>query len=185
MAAQTFEQLLSSIGFPAAEGAAELGMIERKKALGKANIEMMGEEERRQMAADFEGRGVLLSGEANLGYARQAAREANRLTELDIAAADDTLALARRLQRAQAEKEAADREFALRQRMFDESMALQREQLATMTKLSRDQLNAEIERQRLQYAPKPDPMEKVREILRMYQQVDAGLRGFYSRLRGW
>ena len=186
MAADTFQTLLNSLGFSAAEGAAELGMIQRKKALASSKLDMAAEEARRQLATDFESRGVLLSGEANLGMARQAAREATAKTELEVAEADDILALARRLQRAQAEKEAADREFELRRRMFDESMALSRQQAAESSKLSREQFEAELRRMRLieqaqNQAPAAQPTFNPYSYLKMKQGVLSGLQ----RFRGW
>lgn len=149
MADQTYDQLLASIGFPAADASRESAIISRKRELGQAGVQLQGEEERRGMAADYEARGVLTSGEANLGYARQGAREANQLSQLDVAAAEDLFNVQRQMEREKAEKDAADRQFALQKTMFDEQMGLQRSQVdaqrAYQAELDRIQYQAQQE----------------------------------------
>lgn len=148
MADQTYDQLLTSIGFPAADLARESGIVGRKREIGLAELQMQGEEERRGMAADYEGRGVLYSGEANLGYARQASKEANKASQIDIGATEDLFNAQRQMEREKAQKEADDRQFALQKQMFDAQMAQSnsqfQQQQAYQRELDRLQYDAQV-----------------------------------------
>lgn len=126
--AETYDQLLSSLGFGAADAALEQGQIARKVELGKSMQAISYDDQRRGLAADLEGRGVTSSGEANLGYARLEANNANQLAAIDIGAADSLIALQRRVQQQKANQEANDRAFALQQEMANRQYELQKQQ---------------------------------------------------------
>lgn len=135
--ADSFQNLLNSIGFGAADAAAETGLIQRKLELGRDMAGNDADDKRRNLATDYESRGVSSSGEANLGYARLEADSANVLSGLDIAAADSTLAVQRRLEQEKAQKEANDRALALQQQLAEQQFALSREQMAAQLEQTR------------------------------------------------
>lgn len=140
MAEQSYEQLLQSIGFPAADLAREAGIVGRKREVGLADVALQGEEERRQMLADFEGRGVLNSGQRTTGIARQQAMEANKAAAIDVAAAEDLFNAQRQFEREKAQKEAEERQFALQKQMFDAQMAQSNYQFSAQMAASNAQL---------------------------------------------
>jgi hypothetical protein len=137
--AETFDALLNSLGFGASNAAQQEGIISRKTELGKETVGLGAEEERRQLNAGYEGRGVFGSGEALLGNARLEASTANKLSALDIAGADEYLALQRQLQQDQAAKEAGDRQFNLQVELANRQYDMQRQQIAAESESRRRQ----------------------------------------------
>ena len=111
--AETFQELLGSIGFGAADAAAGESMITRKRDVAVAGVDIEADTRRRELAAGHEGRGVFGSGEALMDNARLEAEMANKTSQIDVAAADDYQKLMRDLQRDKAQKEASDRAFNL------------------------------------------------------------------------
>jgi hypothetical protein len=128
--ADPYAELLNSIGFGAADAASEEGVISRKRELGQSQVELNADEERQQLNAGYEGRGVYGSGEALLGNARLEANVANQMSGLDIAAADSYLGLQRDLQREQAQKQSEDRSFNLQVELANRQFDMQRQQVA-------------------------------------------------------
>lgn len=141
--ASSFDNLLSSIGFGAADASAESGLIQRKLELGKNMVGMDAEDSRRELSADLEGRGVYSSGEANLGFARLEANTANQLSQLDIAAADSTLSVQRQLEKDKAAAEAEQRAIALQERLGQQQYDLSRSQFAASNELQRQTVAAQ------------------------------------------
>lgn len=148
MAEQNYEQLLQSIGFPAADLAREAGIVGRKREVGLADVTLQGEEERRQMMADYEGRGVLNSGQRTTGIARQQAMESNKRSAIDVAAAEDLFNAQRQMEREKAAKEAEERQFALQKQMFDAQMAQSNYQFNAQMAASNAQLQQQQAYQR-------------------------------------
>lgn len=109
----TFDSLLSSLGFGAADAANQEGLIARKADLGKSMVTNQAAQDTKNLNAGYEGRGVLTSGEALTGNAQLQSDTANKMSQIDIATADDTLGLQRNLQQAQAQKDVTDRSFNL------------------------------------------------------------------------
>ena len=148
----SFDQLLSSIGFGAADASAEIGLVDRKRELGRSMVGLDFDEQRRTLDTDLESRGVLSSGEANLGIARLEANESNKLSQLDIAAADERLGIQRRVQQEKAQKEAEARALALQESLAQQQFALSRDQMAQQNSMLR-----QIEQAQTRAAATPPP----------------------------
>lgn len=125
----SFDDLLSSLGFGAADAANQEGLIARKAALGRSQIDLQADEDRQTLNAGYEGRGVFNSGEALLGNARLEGKIANQKSAVDIAAADDYLGLQRQLQQEQAQKEASDRAFNLQVELANREYQTRKQQI--------------------------------------------------------
>lgn len=124
--AATFEQMLADVGFAGADAAWQLGQIQRRADLGRSQIGLAGEEARESIKASAEGRGVLRSGETGKKLSRQRAKEGTRLSELELAAADDVAGIQRDLYRMLAESRTQDflQDEQRRRRREDEQYAL-------------------------------------------------------------
>lgn len=124
--ADNYNSLLASIGFPAADAAYQVGQIQRKTETGAADIKAAGVEERQAIDYGLEGRGVYGSGERITRQAKQQGQEARRLSNLELAAADDLYGIQRDMNQQQAEQQARENQMAAQRSMIDELIGAKR-----------------------------------------------------------
>lgn len=117
--ADSFDALLQAIGFPAAQGANRLSLIDRKLQQGQADIARQGDLDRRNLIANQEGNGVLFSGETGTKLSDQAAAEASQQANLSLATADDIYNVQAATQQAQAQQQAQQMALDQQKRQFD------------------------------------------------------------------
>lgn len=135
--AGNFDELLSSLGFGAADAAAQEGLISRKADLAKGNVDLQAYDDRLGLNANLEGRGVLNSGEGLLRNARLELGVANQKSQIDVAAADDYLSMQRGLEQSQAQKDAQDRQFNLQVELANRQYEMQKRQIQAQTEAQR------------------------------------------------
>lgn len=107
--AETFEQLLSAIGFAGADQAQRVARAGRDRDRGLSDVALTGVEERRNIDESAESRGMLNSGARGLDLARQAGKEAGRATDLETAYGDEVAGANQAVMRAVAEENSRDR----------------------------------------------------------------------------
>jgi len=128
--ADTYAQLLDALGFNAADAAQQVGAAQRNLESTTSRIRMSGEDQRDQIKASAEGRGVLSSGEYNKQVARQRAGEASDVSMVETSTADRVAAINRELQRAQAQRQLQQEQQSAQRTVADQQYALQQQMLA-------------------------------------------------------
>ena len=130
MADQTYEQLLSAVGFPAAEAASNIASIERRKQLAVGEVGIAGEQERKGINTGHEDRGMFNSGQRHESLANQQVSQQNKVAQLEEAAANDVTREQQAVNRAKAQAEAQASALVQQQAMFNQELQMRQQQLA-------------------------------------------------------
>jgi hypothetical protein len=121
---------LDALGFNAADAAAATGASQRNLEATQSRIKLSGEDEREQLNASSETRGVLSSGEHQTKMAKQRANEASNLSLAETEAADRVASINRELQRAQAQRQLQMEQQNAERTIADQQYSLQQQLLA-------------------------------------------------------
>jgi hypothetical protein len=179
MTADTNDLLLTAAGFTGAAGAASIDMAQRKAAIGKAQLGLEGEGKREDINTDHEDRGMYNSGHRETAIARQQGGEQSESALLDLGVGETVdkahLSAMEEIARTQLAAEA----LVEQRRMFDENMALQRQQLAREAGPPIDTAGAAAAAGSSDYDRPPDPAPSLDLI------GDAPLVDRWGNRRGW
>lgn len=129
MADQTYDQLLTSLGFDG-NIAGNIDRINRRKDLAVSDVGLAGEQERQQINDNAESRGMFQSGRRHADIATQYGQEASRVSQIEAAAADDIASEQQAVVQAQAAAQAQQQALAQQQQMFNAQLSAQQQQLA-------------------------------------------------------
>lgn len=152
MADQTYDQLLSSIGFPAADAASAEERTKRKLGLATADVNLNQEQEAKKIDTGWEDRGMFNSGGRHEAQAYSQAEAVNKVGQLAISAADDIARNKEEIARAQAQQAAQDASLDMQRQQFDQQMGFSREQMAQQKALADMQMEYERKKQQQLYA---------------------------------
>lgn len=128
----TYQNLLQAVGFPAADAQARTSSVQRQLAQGLSDLNVAGDDERRQLDLGWEDRGLLNSGGRLSDLARSQGRQASKASNMEGAAADDIASTNYDMMRAIAQARAQEMQQANQQKIRDMNLAAEREQTARM-----------------------------------------------------
>lgn len=174
--------LLSAAGFNASDAATQKARTERKLGEAIGDVQLAGEDERRQLNNSWEDRGMFNSGGRGMDIAREQGREASKIAQLQAAAADDTTDIESKLQKAIAQQKITDQQLSDQKALQGTQQDIYNTQLDLLRKQgtsSDDIANARLEQQKAQHDLQ---MQLLQKQLDIYKQT-AGARSSINSAR--